>query len=44
MNLLLECGLININDTINNESNNLLIKVSEYHSISGISNRKSYSK
>lgn len=40
MNLLLEYGL-NINDTIDNESNNLLIKASEYLSISSISNGKS---
>lgn len=40
MSLLLEYGL-NINDAIDNESNNLLIKASEYLSISSISNGKS---
>ena len=40
MSLLLEYGL-NINDTIDNQSNNLLIKASEYLSISSISNGKS---
>ena len=40
MNLLLEYDL-DINDTIDNQSNNLLIKASEYLSISSISNGKS---
>lgn len=40
MSLLLEYGL-DINDTIDNQSNNLLIKASEYLSISSISNGKS---